>query len=281
MRQITFNQQDSSAIGLGTWRMGEGDANKSKAEEETIQYALNHGVTVIDTAEMYGDGKSEALIGNAIKDFNRSNFQLISKFYPNHATKKLIKSSLEQSLKRLKTDYLDLYLLHWRGATPLAETIEGLKEVQKAGYIKNWGVSNFDIADLKELVALPGGNECRVNEDLYNVGSRGVEYSILPWQKEHKMSFIGYSPFGSDGGDYLTIKPVLTEMAKQKNISIYQLLLAWVLRNNDILSIPKSSSVNHLKDNLAAADVTFTADELELIDSVYPKPTKQTQLEII
>lgn len=281
MRQITFNQQDSSAIGLGTWRMGEGDANKSKAEEKTIQYALNHGVTVIDTAEMYGDGKSEALIGNAIKDFNRSDFQLISKFYPNHATPKLIKSSLEQSLKRLKTDYLDLYLLHWRGATPLAETIEGLKEVQKAGYIKNWGVSNFDIADLKELVALPGGNECRVNEDLYNVGSRGIEYSILPWQKEHKMSFIGYSPFGSDGGDYLTIKPVLTEMAKQKNISVYQLLLAWVLRNDDILSIPKSSSVNHLKDNLAAADVTFTADELELIDSVYPKPTKQTQLEII
>ncbi|KRK64316.1 hypothetical protein FC72_GL000481 [Companilactobacillus tucceti DSM 20183] len=281
MRQITFNKQNSSEIGLGTWRMGEGNDSKSKEEIKSVQYALDHGVTVLDTAEMYGDGKSETLIGKAIKGYNRSDFQLISKFYPNHATPELIKNSLENSLKRLQTDYLDLYLLHWRGATPLEETIRGLQEVQKAGYIKNWGVSNFDIADLKELNSLPGGEDCRVNEDLYNVGSRGVEYSILPWQKEHQMSFIGYSPFGSDGGDYLTIKPVLKDLAKQKHVSVHQLLLAWVLRNHDILSIPKSSTVEHLKDNLAAVDIEFTSDELELIDSEYPKPNKKTQLEII
>ncbi|WP_125713027.1 aldo/keto reductase [Companilactobacillus kedongensis] len=281
MRQITFNRQNASAIGLGTWRMGEGNAAKNEEELKTIQYGLDHGITVLDTAEMYGDGKSETLIGKAIQGYNRDDFQLISKFYPNHATPELIKSSLKNSLKRLQTDYLDLYLLHWRGATPLAETIAGLQAMQKAGYIKNWGVSNFDIADLKELDSLAGGNECRVNEDLYNVASRGIEYSILPWQKEHKMSFIGYSPFGSDGGDFLTIKPVLTEMAKQKHVTVYQLLLAWVLRNHDILSIPKSSTIEHLKDNMAAVDIKFTSDELELIDSEYPKPNKNTQLEII
>ncbi|MFD1418542.1 aldo/keto reductase [Companilactobacillus keshanensis] len=281
MRQITFNQQNASAIGLGTWRMGEGNNAKNEEELKTIQYGLDHGITVLDTAEMYGDGKSETLIGKAIQGYNRDDFQLISKFYPNHATPELIKSSLENSLKRLKTDYLDLYLLHWRGATPLAETIAGLQAVQKAGYIKNWGVSNFDIADLKELDSLAGGNECRVNEDLYNVASRGIEYSILPWQKEHKMSFIGYSPFGSDGGDFLTIKPILIEMAKQKHVTVYQLLLAWVLRNHNILSIPKSSTIEHLKDNMAAVDIKFTADELKLIDSEYPKPNKNTQLEVI
>lgn len=281
MRQISFNQQDTSAIGLGTWRMGEGNAAKNDEELKTIQYALNNGVTLLDTAEIYGDGQSETLIGKAIKGFNRSDFQIISKFAPNHATPKLMKKSLENSLKRLQTDYLDLYLLHWRGSTPLEETIQGLQEVQKAGYIKNWGVSNFDIADLEELSKLPGGSDCRVNEDLYNVGSRGIEYSILPWQKENNMSLVGYSPFGSDGGDYLTIKPVLKDLAKQKNVSVYQLLLAWVIRNRDLLSIPKSSSVAHLKANMAATDIEFTADELELIDSQYPRPNKKTQLEVI
>ncbi|MFC6323665.1 aldo/keto reductase [Companilactobacillus baiquanensis] len=281
MRQISFNQQDTSAIGLGTWRMGEGNAAKNDEELKTIQYALNNGVTLLDTAEIYGDGQSETLIGKAIKGFNRSDFQIISKFAPNHATPKLMKKSLENSLKRLQTDYLDLYLLHWRGSTPLEETIQGLQEVQKAGYIKNWGVSNFDIADLEELSKLPGGSDCRVNEDLYNVGSRGIEYSILPWQKENNMSLVGYSPFGSDGGDYLTIKPVLKDLAKQKNVSVYQLLLAWVIRNRDLLSIPKSSSVEHLKANMAATDIEFTADELELIDSQYPRPNKKTQLEVI
>ncbi|MQS74858.1 aldo/keto reductase [Companilactobacillus halodurans] len=281
MKSITFNQQKTSAIGIGTWHIGEGDANKTESEIKALQYGLDNGINLIDTAEMYGEGLSETLIGNAIKDYDRSKFQLISKFYPYHATEKLIEKSLKASLKRLQTDYLDLYLLHWRGQTPLAETVNGLEKMVKAGLIKNWGVSNFDLNDLKELDSISHGSNCRINEDLYNISSRSIEYSILPWQKEHQMSFVGYSPFGSDGGQYLKIKPVIKEMAQQKHITVHQLLLAWVLRNHDVLSIPKTSSVEHMKSNLFAVDVEFSQSELDLLDESYPKPNENSQLEII
>ncbi|APX72243.1 aldo/keto reductase [Companilactobacillus allii] len=280
MRQIQFNDQPTSIIGMGTWRIGE-DPSKGSAEIQTIQYGLNHGITLIDTAEMYGEGAAETLVGEAIKDFDRQKFQLVSKFYPYHATPKLIKNSLEHSLKRLQTDYLDLYLLHWRGETPLAETISGLVDMKKAGYIKDFGVSNFDINDLKELYSVPNGDQCKVNQNLYNIGSRGIEYSILPWQKEHDISFMGYSPFGSDKNAYLHPQEIITDMANQKHITIFQLLLAWVIRNNDLLSIAKTSSLEHLKDNLGSIDVRFTDDELELLDKYYPAPTKETPLDVI
>jgi len=281
LNNIIFNQQETSEIGIGTWHIGEGNSQRTTAEMNAIKYGLDNGINVIDTAEMYGEGLSESLIGNVIKDYNRDNFQLISKFYPFHATPKLIESSLKASLKRLQTNYLDLYLLHWRGDTPLEETIFGLEAMVKNGLIKNWGVSNFDINDLKELNSLKDGSNCRINEDLYNIGSRSIEYSILPWQKKHNMSFIGYSPFGSDGGEYLKIKPILNELAQQKHITVHQLLLAWVLRNHDILSIPKTSSIAHMQSNIEAVDVTFTNDELELINKSYPQPTANSTLETI
>ncbi|WP_334352444.1 aldo/keto reductase [Companilactobacillus sp. HBUAS56257] len=281
MKNILFNQQQTSAIGIGTWHLGEGNATENNRQMEAIKYGLDHGINLIDTAEMYGEGLSETLIGKTIKDYPRDKFQLVSKFYPYHATEKLIETSLKKSLQRLQTDYLDLYLLHWRGDTPLSETVTGLEKMVQAGLIKNWGVSNFDLADLKELSQLEHGTNCRVNEDLYNIGSRGIEYDILPWQKQHQMSFIGYSPFGSDGGAYLNIKPVLKEMAQSKNITIHQLLLAWVIRNHDLLSIPKTSSVEHMKSNLDAIDISFTPDELELLDQNYPKPNQKTSLETI
>jgi len=281
LKSITFNQQQTSAIGIGTWHIGEGNNKRTESEMNAIKYGLNHGVDVIDTAEMYGEGLSETLIGNVIKDYSRDNFQLISKFYPFHATPKLIENSLKASLKRLQTDHLDLYLLHWRGDTPLAETISGLENMVQAGLIKNWGVSNFDLNDLKELESLPNGSNCRINEDLYNIGSRGIEYSILPWQKEHQMSFIGYSPFGSDGGEYLKIEPIVKEIAQQKHVTVHQLLLAWVLRNNDLLSIPKTASVEHMKSNIEAVNITFTSDELDLLDQTYPKPTQENTLDTI
>ncbi|GEO78719.1 hypothetical protein FD29_GL000939 [Companilactobacillus mindensis DSM 14500] len=280
MKSITFNQQTTSAIGIGTWHIGEGNQQRTTSEMAAIKYGLDHGINVIDTAEMYGEGLSETLIGNVIKDYQRDSFQLISKFYPYHATPKLIQTSLENSLKRLKTDYLDVYLLHWRGNTPLGETISGLEQMVQKGLIKNWGVSNFDFDDLQELISLPNGKNCRLNEDLYNIGSRGIEYSILPWQKQQQMSFVGYSPFGSDGSEYLQIKPVLKEMAQQKHVTVHQLLLAWVLRNHDLLSIPKTASVEHMKSNIAATEINFTADELELLDQSYPKP-KHDGLETI
>lgn len=281
MKSITFNHQNTSAIGIGTWHIGEGNNKKTESEMQAIRYGLDHGINVIDTAEMYGEGKSETLVGNVIKDYNRQSFQLISKFYPYHATPKLIEESLKASLKRLQTDYLDLYLLHWRGQTPLVETVAGLEQMVKAGLIKNWGVSNFDQNDLEELFSIPNGNNCRINEDLYNIGSRGVEYSVLPWQKEHHVSFIGYSPFGSDGSEYLKIQPILEKMAQQKHVTTHQLLLAWVLRHHDLLSIPKTGSAEHMKSNVEAVDITFTNDELELLDHAYPAPKHDEPLEMI
>lgn len=281
MKYITFNHQQTSILGIGTWRLGEGNHEKLISETQALEYGLDNGINVIDTAEMYGEGLSETLIGNVIKNRNRDDFQLISKFYPFHATPKLIEESLKASLKRLQTDHLDLYLLHWRGNTPLEQTVYGLEAMVKAGLIKNWGVSNFDINDLKELASVTNGQNCRINEDLYNIGSRGVEYSILPWQKEHHMSFVGYSPFGSDNSEFLKIDPVLKEMAQQKHITVHQLLLAWTIRNHDLLSIPKTSSIEHMKSNLDAIEISFTKDELELLDQTYPKPKHETSLETI
>ncbi|MQS89978.1 aldo/keto reductase [Lactobacillus salsicarnum] len=281
LKQITFHNQKTTPIGMGTWRVGEGNAETTKQEIESIHYGLNHGINVIDTAEMYGEGLAETLVGKATQSFDRSDFQIISKFYPYHATPKLIKASLEKSLNRLQTDYLDLYLLHWRGETPLAETVAGLEDVKKAGYIKDWGVSNFDLSDLNELASVPDGLNCVVNENLYNLTSRGVEYSILPWQKKHYMDFIGYSPFGSDKNEFLKLKPEIKDIAAQKHVTVFQLLLAWAIRNNDVLSIPKTSSLSHFEDNLKALEIEFTPDELDLLDSYYPKPTHETPLDVI
>lgn len=281
MKTITFNNRESSIIGMGTWRVGEGDLLKTQKEIEVIKYGLNHGINVIDTAEMYGNGKSEKAIGRAIKNFDRDKFQIISKFYPYHATPELIKDSLEKSLNRLGTDYLDSYLLHWRGQTPLAETVAGLEAVKKEGLIRSWGVSNFSTDDMKELASVPDGENCQINEDLYNLTSRGVEYSLLPYQKEHNIDFVGYSPFGSDNNDFLHLKDEVGDVAASKGISIFQLLLAWCIRSGEVLSIPKSSNPDHFVSNLQAIDVDFTTDELELLDSIYPKPDHEIPLDVI
>lgn len=281
MKTITFNHRESSIIGMGTWRYGEGDLLKTQREIEILKQGLNHGINVIDTAEMYGNGKAEKVVGQAIQNFDRDKFQIISKFYPYHATPELIKESLEKSLKRLNTDYLDVYLLHWRGQTPLAETVEGLEAVKKAGLIKSWGVSNFSTDDMKELASVPNGENCQVNEDLYNLTSRGVEYSLLPYQKERNIDFIGYSPFGSDNNAFLNLKGEVGEVAASKGVSIFQLLLAWCIRSGNVLSIPKASSIEHFAANLEAADITFTNDEIEALDKIYPAPTHETPLESI
>ena len=164
----SFQESNLSGLGMGTWGIGE-DASKKKDELAALRYGLDHGIKVIDTAEMYGEGKSEKLIGEAIRGYDRSKIFLISKFYPYHASPELERQSLEKSLKRLGTDYLDLYLLHWRGDKRLSETVRGLKELEKEGLIRHWGVSNFDVADLEELFSVPGGKDCLANEDLYNL----------------------------------------------------------------------------------------------------------------
>lgn len=280
MRYLNWQGERLSNIGVGTWHLGE-DPAKAKDEIAAIQTAIHHGVNVIDTAEMYGNGKSETLVGKALQEFDRSKIFLVSKFLPYHAKPDQEKASLIASLKRLGTDYLDLYLLHWRGHERLSRTIQGLEALKQAGLIRHWGVSNFDVADLQELYSLPNGQNCFVNEDLYNLTARGVEYDLLPWQKKHGLGFIGYSPFNSHDGNTIRITNNLKIVARNHQMSAHQIMLAWCVRTGQVLAIPKAGNVKHMLANLAASEVKFTPDELKLLDADWPKPTQKVPLAMI
>lgn len=269
-----------TGIGMGTWYIGENPQNKDN-EVAALRYGLDHGIKIIDTAEMYGEGKSETVVGEAIKGYDRSQIYLISKFYPYHATPDLERKSLEASLKRLGTDYLDLYLLHWRGSHRLSDTIAGLEQLKKEGLICEWGVSNFDTADMQELVKLPDGEKCFANEDLYNLDHRGVEYDLLPWQEKKKINFIGYSPFNSGNGDSIRITRNLKIVARNHDATPHQIMLAWAIRSGNVLSIPKSGSIKHMQDNLAALDIALTEEDLRLINADFPQPTAKQPLDMI
>ena len=281
MKTINIGDVTVPIVGMGTWYLGEGNAEQSARETQALKYGLDHGLRVIDTAEMYGNGAAETLIGSFLGDYPRANIYLISKFYPSHADKKQMRTALTNSLSRLKTDYLDLYLLHWRGATPLAETLEGLQELKKEGLIRQYGVSNFDVDDMDQLTLEPGGEQVVANEVLYNLQSRGIDFDLLPRQKQAGITTIGCSPYGSGSGKSIKLTPELTDLAKSKGISTHQLLLAWVLRNGDVLSIPRTGEASHMAENIAAADVTFSPDELDLFDQAFPMPRHHVPLEII
>lgn len=271
---------DLTGLGMGTWHLGE-NPRTQKEEIAALRYGLTHGLKVIDTAEMYGSGKSERLVGKAIKGYDRSKIFLISKFYPYHATPALERKSLTASLKRLGTDYLDLYLLHWRGSHRLSDTIVGLQALQKSGLIRHWGVSNFDLADMKEMMAIPGGPSCYANEDLYNLLHRGVEYDLLPWQIKQQISFIAYSPFNSKKGNSIRITHNLKTVARAHHAKPHQIMLAWIMRHRQVLTIPKASTVKHMKENIAALKIKLTEDDLRLINSDFPGPTAKEPLAMI
>lgn len=275
-----MNFEKLTGLGIGSWGLGE-DPKKKKDEIAAIRYGLDHGLSVIDTAEMYGDGQSEELIGEAIKGYDREKLFLISKFYPYHATPKLERQSLEASLKRLGTDHLDLYLLHWRGSHRLSDTIRGLQALQKDGLIRYWGVSNFDTADMQELFTVPGGEECFANEDLYNISERGTEFDLQAWQEEHGVNFIGYSPFNSGKGNTIRITRNSKIVARDHGVTPHQIMLAWTMRNGNVLTIPKASSVEHMKENIATQKIKLTDDELRLLNSDFPMPTEKTPLAVI
>jgi diketogulonate reductase-like aldo/keto reductase len=278
MQQVKIGNKRVPQIGMGTWFMGEGSAQKTKDEVASLRYGLDHGLTVIDTAEMYGEGAAERVVGQAIQGYNRENIFLISKFYPWHATDSLIRKSLKASLRRLGTDYLDLYLLHWRGNTPLTETISTLRSLQNEGLIRAYGVSNFDTLDLAEARAVSGGRGVVANEVLYNVAARGIEYDLVPAQQQAGVALISYSPYGSGDGHAIRVPHALQKLADSKGITAHQLLLAWVLRTGNVLSIPKASRKEHMAANIAAGDVELTADDLRLIDKYFPAPTHKVPL---
>lgn len=279
MQQVKFDQVQLPALGMGTWHMGDQVA-KRDAEIKALRYGLDHGLRVIDTAEMYGSGRSESLAGAAIQPYSRQDLFIISKFYPQNATKQRMQQSLTASLQRLGTDYLDLYLLHWRGRVPLAETVAGLEDLKRAGKIRHWGVSNFDQADLLELQQINAGQNLAANEDLYNLGARGVEFDVLPWQQQRQIPFIAYSPV-AQGDKRFNNNAVVQAVAAAHNLSAQQVLLAWTLRQPNLLAIPQTSNCQHMQANIAAADVILTTAELTALDREFPAPTRKQPLEII
>lgn len=280
--KIELGQKKVPPIGLGTWHMGD-DLGKRQQEIKALQAGIEAGAQVIDTAEMYGDGRSERLVGEAIAPYDRNQLYLISKFYPWHADKENLQHSLEQSLSRLQTDYLDLYLLHWPGKVPLEETVSELERLKQAGWIRQWGVSNFDTSDMRALYSIPKGKDCLTNQVLYNLASRGIEYDLLPWMREHRLPLIAYSPIaqGDTLGGGLLDNPLLQEIAAAHEATIFQILLAWVIRDGKTIAIPQSGKAQHVLDNLQAMEIQLTPMECQLLNNAFPKPVGKQPLDIL
>jgi len=254
------------ALGQGTWMMAEDTARRSD-EIAALREGLSLGLSLIDTAEMYADGESERLVGEAIAGLRDEVF-LVSKAYPQNASRDRLQRACEASLDRLGTDRLDLYLLHWRGNVPLAETIEAMERLVAAGKILRWGVSNLDTDDMAELVA-SGGENCQTNQILYNLTRRGPEYDLIPWLAQHRMPVMAYSPVEQGR---LLAHPELAAMAGERGVTPAQLALAWLLARDGVLPIPKAGSVAHVRDNRAALDVTLAEAELHRLDRLFPPP---------
>jgi diketogulonate reductase-like aldo/keto reductase len=276
MRTVTLpDHTDVPALGQGTWRMGE-DARKRQQEIAALRAGVDLGMTLIDTAEMYGDGATETLLGEALAGL-RDRVFLVSKVYPQNAGRGRLERSCEASLKRLKTDHLDLYLLHWRGAVPLAETVEGMEALIVAGKIRRWGVSNLDRSDMEELSGA-GGEHCATNQILYNVTERGAEFELMPQLAQRHMPVMAYSPVGQGR---LPDSPALAAIAKRHDATPYQVALAWVLRDPNVIAIPKAADEAHVRDNARAADIRLSAEDLAVIDAEFPAPTRRTRLAML
>jgi diketogulonate reductase-like aldo/keto reductase len=268
--------QAVSALGMGTWRMGENPAKRAQ-EIATLQGGLDLGCSLIDTAEMYGEGLAEELVGQALQGRRDAAF-VVSKVYPHNASATGVAAACERSLRRLKTDRIDLYLLHWRGSIPLAETLKGLAALQQAGKIRHYGVSNLDLADMQELWKLSGGTAVQTNQLLYNLSRRGIEWDLLPWMRERRLPVMAYSPIEQAR---LLRHRGLAAFAQRHGMTAGQAALAWLLRQSDVIAIPKTSDPQRLRDNLAAAAFELDAAQLAELDALFPPPAGPSALEMI
>lgn len=263
------------ALGQGTWRLGERHDHRSE-ETAAIRQGVALGLTLIDTAEMYGDGDPESFLGEALAGLRDQVF-LVSKAYPHNAGWDRLPKSCEASLRRLKTDRLDLYLLHWRGGVPLAETIEAMHALQRAGKIRHWGVSNLDTDDMKELEA-EGGQDCATNQILYNPARRGPEFDLLPWMERRGMPLMAYSPMEQGRLDG---NASLATIACRHDATPLQIALAWALRRPDAIVIPKASTIGHVEENRRALDIALTADDISDLDAAFPPPKRKVALAML
>jgi len=276
MRTVKLKSgQAMPAFGLGTWRMGERAAAR-KDEADLLRYGLDKGITLIDTAEMYGQGGAEEVVADAVAG-RRDEVFIVSKVYPHNASPQGVKQACERSLKRLKTDRIDVYLLHWRGSIPLAETVAGFEELRGAGKIVSWGVSNLGVDDLQEMDGISGADNCVVDQVLYNLEERGLEFDLLPTCRKKKIPLMAYSPIFQGN---LTGKKKLAEVAKRHDRTPAQIALAWLLRHPDVVVIPKTSRKSRVDENLASLDIALTKDDMALLDQEFPPPGKATPLSV-
>ena len=276
MRTIELpSGQPIPALGMGTWKMGESDRHFQR-EVEALRYGLELGLTLIDTAEMYGEGGAEEVVAQVIAG-RRAEVFLVSKVYPHNASKKGVVAACDRSLKRLNTDYLDLYLLHWRGSVPLSETLEAFQSLKAAGKIRDYGVSNFDTEDMAEAVRLEGGKAIATDQVLYNLTRRGVERDLLPWCRRQHLPIMAYSPI--EQGRLLN-NQALKKMARERDITAAQIAIAWLLHQNDVIVIPKSSRIEHIKQNYAALNLALSTEELATLETAFPAPAHTIPLEM-
>ena len=276
MRTISLpDGTEVSALGQGTWKIGEGQRPRAE-EAAALRLGIELGMTLIDTAEMYGDGTSEQVVAEAIAG-QRDRVFLVTKVYPHNANRRGTAAACERSLKRLRTDHIDLYLLHWPGSTPLSETVGEFEKLRESGKILRWGVSNFDTDDMAELAAVSGA--CATNQVLYNPEHRGIEFDLLPWCAQRAMPVMAYSPVGQAGR--LLRAPALAAVAARHGVTPAQVAIAWSLRQPGVISIPKAGDAAHVRLNAAAADIALTAADLAEIDAAYPPPRRKHSLAML
>jgi diketogulonate reductase-like aldo/keto reductase len=273
MRSIQLAGINVPVIGQGTWKMGE-DRSRHTEEVTALRQGIELGMTLIDTAEMYAEGGAELVVGEAIAG-QRDKVFLVSKVYPHNASRKGIPQACERSLKRLDTDHIDLYLLHWRGQYPLEETVEAFERLREAGKIGRWGVSNFDVDDLQELAA----PACATNQVLYNLEERGIEFDLLPWCQQHHMPVMAYCPIGQ-GGKMLA-NATLKQVAARHDVTPAQVSLAWLLRQSGVIAIPKAVRPEHVQLNAQAARLQLEAEDLKALDQAFHAPKRKQRLAMV
>ena len=265
-------------LGQGTWRMGE--SKRAHANEvAALRLGIELGMTLIDSAEMYGEGGAENIVADAIEG-RRDRVFIVTKVYPHNASRTELPKACEHSLKRLCIETIDLYLLHWREKTPpLEETIETFEKLRTAGKIKRWGVSNFDVDDMEELLAIENGRNCSVNQVLYNLEHREIEFDLLPWSQKNKIPIMAYSPVGHDRG--LLENKTLTKLAKRHDATSAQIALAWVLRQPGVIAIPKASNEKHVRENARSIKIKLTEEDLVELDREFPPPKSKKSLPML
>ena len=278
MRMVSFPDGTAvPALGQGTWNMGERRTSR-RQEADALRLGLDLGLSLIDTAEMYGDGGAEEVVAEAV-DGRRDGAFIVSKVYPHNASRRGVAAAAERSLRRLRTDRIDLYLLHWRGGVPLEETVAGFEDLRDAGKILRWGVSNLDTDEMEELFGFAAGRACATDQVLYNPEARGIEFDLLPWCAARRMPVMAYSPLGQ-GGRMLN-NGALRAVADRHDATPAQVALAWALRQPGVIAIPKASDEAHVRENAAAARLALTAEDLAAIDRAFPPPTRKRPLAML